>query len=82
MQSFRQNPFYSFRVDASALGGFLERAVPQGDTHGGAGVAAAGRRICHGPIAKSFDLDEIVSCSSAYSRVSGTEHHTDGSISI
>ncbi|HWS62708.1 MAG TPA: choice-of-anchor P family protein [Steroidobacteraceae bacterium] len=81
MQSFRQNPFYSFRVDASALGGFLEEPFPK--------VIPTVAPVSLPPVggfatarSQAFDLDEIVSCSSAYSRVSGTEHHTDGSISI
>ena len=81
MQSFRQNRSYSFRADANALGGFLEEPFPKNvptvapvslPPVGGFATARS----------EAFNLDEIVSCSSAHTRVSGTEHHTDGSISI
>src|SRR5882762_8326619 len=81
MQSFHQNRFYSFRADANALGGFLEEplrkiipSVAPVSLPAVGGIATAR--------SEAFNLDEIVSCSSAYSRVSGTEHHADGSISI
>jgi hypothetical protein len=81
MQSFHQSRFYSFRVDANALGGFLEEPVKKDiptvaptslPPVGGFATARS----------EAFNLDEIVSCSSAYTRVSGREHHADGSISI
>jgi hypothetical protein len=81
MQSFRQKPFYSFRVDANALGGFLEEPFHK--------IIPTLAPVSLPPVggfatarSEAFNLDEIVSCSSAYSRVSGTEHHADGSISI
>jgi hypothetical protein len=81
MQSFRQKPFYSFRADANALGGFLEepfhKVIP---TLAPVSLPAVGGFAT--ARSEAFNLDEIVSCSSAYSRVSGTEHHADGSISI
>jgi len=81
MQSFRQRPFYSFRADANALGGFLEepfhKVIP---TLAPVSLPAVGGFAT--ARSEAFNLDEIVSCSSAYSRVSGTEHHADGSISI
>jgi hypothetical protein len=81
MQSFRQNPFYSFRVDANALGGFLEEPFPKAiPTVAPVSLPAVGGFAT--ARSEAFNLDEIVSCSSAYSRVSGREHHTDGSISI
>jgi hypothetical protein len=81
MQSFRQNPPYSFRVDANALGGFLEEPFPKAiPTVAPVSLPAVGGFAT--ARSEAFNLDEIVSCSSAYSRVSGREHHTDGSISI
>jgi hypothetical protein len=80
MQSFRQNPFYSFRADANALGGFLEEPFPKViPTVAPVSLPAVGGFAT--ARSEAFNLDEIVSCSSAYSRVSGTEH-ADGSISI
>jgi hypothetical protein len=81
MQSFHQNRFYSFRVDANALGGFLDEPVRKIiptvapvslPSVGGFATARS----------EGFNLDEIVSCSCAHTRVSGTEHRADGSISI
>ena len=81
MQSFRKNPFYSFRVDANALGGFLEEPFPKViPTVAPVSLPAVGGFAT--ARSEAFNLDEIVSCSSAYSRVSGSEHHTGGSISI
>jgi hypothetical protein len=81
MQSFRQNRFYSFRVDANALGGFLEEperkiipSVAPVSLPPVGGIATAR--------SEAFNFDEIVSCARAYTRVSGTEHHADGSISM
>jgi hypothetical protein len=81
MQSYQPRKFYSLRADANALGGFLEEPFqkiiptlapvslpPVG------GVATAR--------SEAFNLDEIVSCSSASTRVSGREENADGSISI
>jgi hypothetical protein len=81
MQSFHQNRSYSFRVDANALGGFLEEPFPKTiptvapvslPSVGGFAIARS----------EGFNLDEIVSCSRAYTRVSGTQHRSDGSVSI
>ena len=81
MQSFHQNRSYSFHADANALGGFLEeplrKIIP---TVAPVSLPAVGGFAT--ARSEGFNLDEIVSCSSAYSRVSGTEHHEDGSISI
>jgi hypothetical protein len=80
MQSFRQNRFYSFRADANALGGFLEEPLRKiMPTLAPVSLPAVGGFAT--ARSEAFNLDEIVSCSSAYSRVSGTEH-ADGSISI
>jgi hypothetical protein len=80
MQSFNKKRFYSFRADANALGGFLsepfERIIPSLapvslPPVGGFATARS----------DAFNVDEILSCASAHTRVSGQEH-TDGSISI
>src|SRR5271156_1398417 len=81
MQSNKQKRFYSFRADANALGGFLdepfEKIIPalapvSLPAVGGFATARS----------EAFNLDEVVSCSSAYTRVSGKEHHADGSTEI
>lgn len=81
MQSYRQSRSYSFRVDANALGGFLEEplrkiipAVAPVSLPPVGGIASAR--------SDAFNFDEIVSCSSAHTLVTGTEHHADGSISM
>jgi hypothetical protein len=78
MQSFDNKKFYSYRADASALGGFLNEPL---DKHiptlapvslsaaGGFATARSG----------AFNLDEVVSCASAYTLVTGRE--TEGSMS-
>jgi len=80
MHSFRHGDFYSFRADANALGGFLElpdrKVVPTVapvslPPVGGFATARADR----------FNLEDIVSCAAAYTRVSGVENR-DGSIGI
>ena len=80
MQSFNKKRFYSFRADANALGGFLkepfEKIIPalapvSLPAVGGFSTARS----------DAFNLDEIVSCACANTRVSGAEH-ADGSISI
>ena len=81
MQSFDVKKLYSFRADANALGGFLEEpfekilptlAPVSLPAVGGFASARSG----------AFNLDEIVSCSAAYTRVSGKQHNANGSISI
>src|SRR5580698_6606492 len=71
--------FYSFRADATALGGYLEEPFQMNiptltpvslPPVGGFAMARS----------EGFILDEIVSCTLAYTRVSGREH-ADGSIS-
>ena len=82
MQSERDKAkgFYSFRADANALGGFLvkpfRKPIP---TLAPVSLPAAGGFAM--ARSEAFTLDNIVSCSSAYSRVSGQEDD-DGSISI
>lgn len=78
MQSLDKK-LYSFRADASALGGYLEQPFAKNirtiapvslPPVGGFAMARS----------EAFTLNEIVRCSSAYTRVSGRE--LDGSISI
>ncbi len=81
MQSFHQNRFYSFRVDANAMGGFLEEPLPKHiPTVAPVSLPAVGGFAT--ARSEGFNLDDIVSCSCAYTKVSGTEHRADGSISI
>jgi hypothetical protein len=72
--------YYSFRADAHALGGYLEEPFEKNiptlapvslPSVGGFAMARS----------EAFTLAEIITCSSAYTRVSGREH-ADGSISI
>jgi hypothetical protein len=80
MQSFTQKKFYSFRADASALGGFLEEPFEKNiPTLAPVSLSAVGGFAT--ARSEAFNLDQIVSCSSAYTRVSGREHE-DGSVSI
>jgi hypothetical protein len=80
MQSSDRKAFYSFRADANALGGFLEEPLRKSvptlapvslPAAGGFATARSG----------AFNLDEIVSCSSAYTLVTGRENNEDGSFS-
>jgi hypothetical protein len=79
MQSFNRK-FYSFRADANALGGFLEEPFEKNiPTLAPVSLPAVGGFAM--ARSEAFTLDEIVSCSSAYTRVSGRQH-ADGSVSI
>src|SRR5258705_13696669 len=78
MQSSNEKLYY-FRADANALGGYLEKPFEKNirtiapvslPSVGGFAMARS----------EAFTLDEIVSCSSAYTRVSGRE--IGGSVSI
>jgi hypothetical protein len=78
MQSFSSRRFYSFRADANALGGFLEEPFRKNiPTLAPVSLPATGGLST--ARSEAFNLDDIISCSSAYSRVSGQEH-ADGSI--
>src|SRR3977135_3197336 len=72
--------FYSFRADANALGGYLkepfEKNIP---TLAPVSLPAVGGFAM--ARSEAFTLDEIITCSSASTRVSGREH-ADGSVSI
>jgi hypothetical protein len=80
MQSFHNKTHYSFRADANALGGFLAQPLHKHiptlapislPAVGGFATARSG----------AFNLDEVVSCASAYTLVTGRESESDGSIS-
>lgn len=81
MQTFDERRIYFLRADANALGGSLrepfERTLPtlapvSLPPVGGFATARSG----------AFTLEDIVSCSAAYTRVSGQEQASDGSSSI
>jgi len=81
MQSNKPSKLYYLRADANALGGFLtepfESTIP---------VLAPVSLPAVGGFAtarsEAFNAHEIISCSAAYTRVSGQQHASDGSISI
>ena len=80
MQSFAIQKIYSLRADANALGGYLEKPLEKAipilapvSLPAVGGVATAR--------SEAFTLDEIVSCSAAYTRVSGRENPVRGTIS-
>jgi hypothetical protein len=81
MQSFSKKSLYSIHADANALGGFLtepfQRIIP---TLAPVSLPAVGGFAT--ARSEAFNLEEVISCSSAYTRVSGMEHQADGSISI
>ncbi|MGO9935955.1 MAG: choice-of-anchor P family protein [Steroidobacteraceae bacterium] len=81
MQSYKQKSFFAFRADANALGGFLEQPFEK--------IIPTLAPVSLSPVggfatarSEAFNLDEIVSCSAAYTRVSGREQPADGSVSI
>lgn len=80
MQSHQPRNFYTFRADANALGGFLQEPFQK--------IIPTLAPVSLSPVggfatarSEAFNLDDIVSCACAYTRVSGREH-ADGSISI
>jgi hypothetical protein len=81
MQSFDLRRFYSFRADANALGGYLEKpfqkAIP---TLAPVSLPAVGGFAM--ARSEAFTQDEIIRCSAAYSHVSGLETSADGPASI
>jgi hypothetical protein len=81
MKSVDRKKLYSLRADANALGGFLEAPVAR--------VLPTLAPVSLPPVggfamarSQAFTADEIISCSSAYTRVSGQECCADGSASI
>lgn len=81
MQSFNKQKIYALRADANALGGYLdkplEKAIP---TLAPVSLPAVGGVAT--ARSEAFTLDEIVSCSRAYTRVSGRDQTTTGKSSI
>jgi hypothetical protein len=81
MQSFDKKRFYSLYADANALGGFLQepfrKIIP---TLAPVSLSAVGGFAT--ARSEAFNLEALISCTSAYTHVSGTEHDADGSISI
>jgi hypothetical protein len=81
MNSSNQNHAYYFQADANALGGTLEKPIPKIiPSQASVGLSAAGGLAT--ARTEAFELDRIVSCSAAYSRVSGTKAGEGGAISI
>src|SRR5580658_8818710 len=81
MKSFDRKKLYSLRADANALGGFLEAPVAR--------VLPTLAPVSLPPVggfamarSEAFTADAFISCSSAYTRVSGQECCEDGSASI
>jgi hypothetical protein len=81
MQNTNDTGFYSFRADANALGGILDKPfrIPVPTLAPVSLPAAGGFASAR---SEGFTLDNIVSCRSAYTRVSGEENSDDKSIAI
>ena len=81
MQSFNKQKIYALRADANALGGYLEKPLEKAiPTLAPVSLPAVGGFAT--ARSEAFTLDEIVSCSSAYTRVSGREQTSKGTSSI
>ena len=77
MQSFATRKIYSLRADAKALGGYLEKPLDKAiPTLAPVSLPAVGGVAT--ARSEAFILDEIVSCSAAYTRVSGRENPIKG----
>jgi hypothetical protein len=81
VQSYKATGFFYLHADATAVGGRLqtpvEKFVPTvapSSLPGVGGFATAQ--------SDSFEFEEIVSCSSAYTRVTSTDHAADGSATL
>ena len=80
MHSFKQPHFHAFRADATALGGFLNQPLQKSiPTLAPVCLPAAGGFAS--ARSEAFNLDEVVSISSAYTLVSGRESREEGAIS-
>jgi hypothetical protein len=80
MHSFNKPHFYSFRADANALGGFLKEPLQKSiPTLAPVCLPAAGGFAT--ARSEAFNLDEVVSVSSAYTLVSSRESREEGAIS-
>jgi len=81
MKSFNPQRLYSLRADATALGGYLDKPVEQPIP-----TLAPVSLPPVGGVAKArseaFTLDDIISCSSAHTLVSGREDPSGGASSI
>jgi hypothetical protein len=81
MQVSDKKRTYYFQADASALGGILEEPISKIiPTQASVGLPAVGGFAT--ARTEAFNLDQIVSCSSTYTRISGREAHQDGAVSI
>jgi hypothetical protein len=79
VQSFATRKSYSLRADANALGGYLEKPLEKAiPTLAPVSLPAVGGVAT--ARSEAFTLDEIVSCSAAYTRVSGRENPIKGAI--
>jgi hypothetical protein len=80
VQSFALQKLYSLRADANALGGYLEKPLQKAiPTLAPVSLPAVGGVAT--ARSEAFTLDEIVSCSAAYTRVSGRENPVKDGIS-
>jgi hypothetical protein len=76
MRSDAKKAFY-FQADANSLGGFIEKPVPRLiPSQASASLPPAGGHAAKST--ESFRLDEIISCRSASTHVSGSGHQKDG----
>jgi hypothetical protein len=76
MRSDARKAFY-FQGDANALGGFIEKPFPKIiPSQASASLPPAGGHLT--TRTEAFNLDEIISCRAAYTRVTGGEHEKDG----
>jgi hypothetical protein len=81
VQSFNKQRIYALRADANALGGYLDKPLVKViPTLAPVSLPAVGGFAT--ARSEAFTLDEIVSCSNAYTRVSGREQTTHGTGSI
>jgi hypothetical protein len=81
MNSSNKKHAYYFQADANALGGTLDKPIAKIiPSQASVGLSAAGGLATAST--EAFDLDRIVSCSAAYSRVSGTTTDEQGAVSI
>jgi hypothetical protein len=80
MRSDAKKVFY-FHADASSLGGFIEKPFQKHlPPQASASLPSVGGHIS--TRTEAFDLDGVISCRSAYTRVSGRHIEEDGSASI
>jgi hypothetical protein len=81
VQSFAIQKIYSLRADANALGGYLEKPLEKAiPTLAPVSLPAVGGVAT--ARSEAFTLEEIVSCSAAYTRVSGRANSTTSSLLV